>query len=122
MKVGFIGLGNVGAKLAGSLIRNGFDVTVRDVDQAAAQPMISAGASWGESGKAVAEACEVIITCLPSPVVSAEVLEEPAGVLEGISAGKIWLEMSTTEAEDVRRLAGLVEARGGIDPFIKRTS
>ena len=114
MKVGFIGLGNVGAKLAGSLVRNGFDVTVRDVERSAVEALLQAGASWGESGRAVAEACEVIITCLPSPVVSAQVLEEPAGVLEGISEGKIWLEMSTTEAEDVRRLAGLVEAKGGI--------
>ena len=114
MRVGFIGLGNVGAKLAGSLIRNGFDVTVRDLDRKAAAGLLKAGAAWGESGKAMAEANDVIITCLPSPAVSARVLEEENGVLAGLSAGKIWLEMSTTEAADVKRLAGLVEACGGL--------
>ncbi len=114
MQVGFIGLGNVGAKLASSLIRNGFDVTVRDTDESAAKPLIEQGAKWADSGAALAKACDVVITCLPSPTVSAQVLEEDGGVLEGISEGKIWLEMSTTEALDVRRLGALVEAGGGI--------
>ncbi len=114
MQVGFIGLGNVGAKLAGSLVRNGFDVLVRDADRTAAEPLLQAGARWSESGKALAEASEIVITCLPSPAVSAQVLEEPDGVLDGFADGKIWLEMSTTEAEDVRRLGALVDARGGI--------
>ncbi|MCY3793578.1 MAG: NAD(P)-binding domain-containing protein, partial [Gammaproteobacteria bacterium] len=79
MKVGFIGLGNVGAKLAGSLLRNGFDLTVRDIDKTAAAPLLGAGARWGESGRAVAQGSDVIVTCLPSPEVSAQVLEEPDG-------------------------------------------
>lgn len=114
MKIGFIGLGNVGAKLAGSLVRNGFDVVVRDTDRTAADLLMEQGAGWADSGREMAEACEVIITCLPSPVVSAKVLEEEEGILAGMSAGKIWLEMSTTEAQDVRRLGALVEAKGGI--------
>ena len=92
MKVGFIGLGNVGAKLAGSLLRNGFDLTVRDIDQAAAGPLLRSGASWGESGRQIAQGSDVIVTCLPSPEVSAQVLEESDGVLAGISEGKIWLK------------------------------
>ena len=114
MRVGFIGLGNVGAKLAGSLLRGGFEVTVRDVEKDVAARLLEGGASWASSGREVAQACDVIITCLPSPQVSAQVLEEPGGVLDGMADGKIWLEMSTTEAKDVRRLAGLVEERGGI--------
>lgn len=114
MKIGFIGLGNLGAKLAGSLIRNGFDLRVRDTDANAAAPLLRAGARWGNSGKAIAQACEVIVTCLPSPQISAQVLEEQDGVLEGFSKGKIWLEASTTEAEEVQRLGALVEAKGGI--------
>ena len=47
MKIGFIGLGNVGGKLAGSLLRNGLDVTVRDLDRDTAQPFLAAGAEWG---------------------------------------------------------------------------
>jgi 3-hydroxyisobutyrate dehydrogenase len=89
MKIGFIGLGNVGAKLAGSLLRNGFELMVRDVDRDAAQDLIDQGASWGESGQAMAQHCDVVITCLPSPAVSARVMEEAQGVLAGMGPGKI---------------------------------
>ncbi len=112
MKVGFIGLGNVGKKLSGSLVRNGFDVIVRDLDRDAAAPLLEAGASWADSGRELAERSDVVITCLPSPTVSAAVLEESGGVLEGLGPGKVWLEMSTTEAADVQRLGALVEATG----------
>jgi 3-hydroxyisobutyrate dehydrogenase len=114
MKIGFIGLGNVGAKLAGSLLRNGFDLTVRDLEQGAAQALLDAGASWAPSGAEMARQCDVVITCLPSPAVSAEVMEQAQGVLEGLTAGKIWLEMSSTDADEIRRLGALVEARGAI--------
>ena len=114
MKIGFIGLGNVGAKLAGSLLRNGFELTVRDVDRGAAQDLIEQGAAWGESGKEMAQHCDVVITCLPSPVVSAQVMEEAQGVLAGIGPGKIWLEMSSTDADEIRRLGAMVEAKDAI--------
>ena len=114
MKTGFIGLGNVGAKLAGSLLRNGFDLVVRDVDDNAARELLRQGAQWGESGRQMAQLCDVVITCLPSPTVSAQVMEEPRGVLAGMGPGKIWLEMSSTDADEVRRLGALVEARGAI--------
>ena len=113
MQVGFVGLGNVGAKLAASLIAHGHSLQVRDVDRSAAVDLLAAGASWAESGRQLAEASEVVITCLPSPTVSAQVLEEPDGILEGLGEGSIWMEMSTTEAADVQRLGELVRARGG---------
>ena len=114
MKIGFIGLGNVGAKLAASLLRNGFDLMVRDVEADAAQALLDQGAVWGFSGQEMAQNCDVIITCLPSPTVSAEVMEEDQGVLAGIGPGKIWLEMSSTDADEICRLGAMVEARGGI--------
>ena len=114
MKIGFIGLGNVGAKLAGSLLRNGFDLTVRDLHEDAARDLVSAGAKWGQSGREMAQHCDVVITCLPSPLVSAQVMEETDGVLAGLDAGKIWLEMSSTDADEIRRLGDLVEAMGAI--------
>ena len=73
MKVGFIGLGNVGGKLCGSLLRNGFDLTVRDLDKDVAQPFLDKGAHWAESPKAMAEVVDIVITCLPSPAASARV-------------------------------------------------
>jgi 3-hydroxyisobutyrate dehydrogenase len=112
MKIGFIGLGNVGAKLATSLVRKGFEVEVLDTDPDAVKPLVEAGASAAQSAKKLAENNEVVITCLPSPEISARVLEAQDGVIAGLSAGKIWLEMSSTDAEEVRRLGRLVEARG----------
>ena len=112
MKIGFIGLGNVGGKLAGSLLRNGFDLTVRDLDRAAAQPLLDSGATWAETPKALAEAVDLVITCLPSPAASAAVLEADDGVLAGLSAGKVWAEMSTTDEAEVTRLGAKVRATG----------
>ena len=113
MKIGFIGLGNVGGKLAGSLLRNGFDLTVRDLNQEIARPFLEKGAKWAESPKQLAETVELIITCLPNPAASAMVLEAEDGVLAGISPGKVWAEMSTTDEEEVKRLGAKVKAIGG---------
>ena len=112
VSVGFIGLGNVGGKLAGSLLRNGVELTVRDLDPDVAQPFIDAGAAWGESPKAMAEACDIIITCLPSPAASAAVMEADDGILAGLGAGRIWAEMSTTDEAEVTRLGAKVRATG----------
>lgn len=110
--VGFIGLGNVGGKLSGSLLRNGFDLTVRDLNRGLAEPFLAQGAKWGESPKAMAEAVDIIITCLPSPAACAAVLEGENGILAGLSEGKVWAEMSTTDEAEVRRLGELVKATG----------
>lgn len=112
MKIGFIGLGNVGAKLAGSLLRNGFALTVRDLDRTAAAPFLEGGAGWAETPKDMAEAVDLVITCLPSPAASAAVLEAADGVLAGLAPGKLWAEMSTTDEAEVRRLGALVAATG----------
>lgn len=111
--VGFIGLGNVGGKLAGSVLRNGVDLIVRDLDATAAQPFVDGGATWAGSARELAEGSDVVITCLPSPAASAAVMESADGVLAGLRPGTIWLEMSTTDDAEIRRLAALVEARGG---------
>ncbi len=112
MKVGFIGLGNVGAKLAGSLLRNEVDLVVRDLNIEAAQNLLDNGANWADSPKEMAEKCDLVITCLPSPAICAEVMEAPEGVIAGLSPGKIWLEMSTTDESEVRRLGDLVKNVG----------
>ncbi|CAI8368225.1 MAG: 2-(hydroxymethyl)glutarate dehydrogenase [Acidimicrobiales bacterium AG-410-I20] len=112
MKVGFIGLGNVGAKLAGSLLRNEVDLVVRDLSTEAAQKLLDKGADWADSPKEMAEKCDLVITCLPSPAICAEVMEASDGVIAGLSSGKIWLEMSTTDESEVRRLGDLVKKAG----------
>lgn len=112
MKVGFIGLGNVGGKLAGSLLRNGIDLMVRDLDKTIAQPFLDGGAKWADSPQKMAENVDVLITCLPSPEASAAVMEGEGGVLTGLSQGKIWAEMSTTDKDEVIRLGEKVKKIG----------
>ena len=123
MRVGFIGLGNVGSKLAGSLLRNGFDLVVRDLDRSAAAALEAAGAGWADSPAEMAAEADMVITCLPSPSASAAVVEAGDGILAGLTARRagcgdngdtpIWAEMSTTDEAEVRRLAALVAGVGG---------
>jgi 3-hydroxyisobutyrate dehydrogenase len=114
MKIGFIGLGNVGGKLAGSLIRNGHDVTVRDLDENLVSQFVARGATAAPSPEALARSVDLIITCLPSPAATAAVAEGPDGFLKELGPGKVWLEMSTTDHAEVLRLGKLVEARGAL--------
>ncbi|MEM7507951.1 MAG: NAD(P)-dependent oxidoreductase [Pseudomonadota bacterium] len=114
MKIGFIGLGNVGGKLAGSLLRNHHDVVVRDLDRTVAEPFLEEGAAWADSPADMACICDIVITCLPSPAASAVVMEAEDGILAGLTPGTIWAEMSTTDEAEVRRLGAKVEAAGGM--------
>ena len=112
MRVGFIGLGNVGSKLAGSLLRNGVDLTVRDLDPDLVRSFTEKGAGSAGSPAELMAACDVVITCLPSPAACAAVMEGADGMLSAITPGKIWLEMSTTDEQEVRRLGEKVLAAG----------
>ena len=114
MKIGFIGLGNVGGKLAGSLLRNNFKLTVLDLDSNLMKKFEKKGASITNTPKELTKNVDLIITCLPSPEICAEVMESPEGIIEGISKNKIWLEMSTTDESEVKRLGGLISKKGGI--------
>ena len=113
MKIGFVGLGNVGGKLAGSLLRNGHDVTVRDLDNALCTKFQALGAKVANSPADLVQNCELVITCLPSPAACSAVMEGEDGILSGITPGMIWAEMSTTVASEVARMAELVQAKGG---------
>jgi 3-hydroxyisobutyrate dehydrogenase len=113
LRIGFIGLGNVGGKLAGSLLRHGMNLTVRDLNEALVAGFVARGATAAASPRAMAEYADLVITCLPSPAASRAVLESPDGVLAGLSPGKVWLEMSTTDQAEVKRIGALVAARGG---------
>ena len=114
MKVGFIGLGNVGGKLAGSLLRNNFDLTVRDLDKNLTQSFKDLGATVANSAKELAEQVDLIITCLPSPKICAEVMEADDGVISGLSENKIWLEMSTTDEAEIKRISKKIIAKKAI--------
>src|SRR6056297_332394 len=110
MKVGFIGLGNVGSKLSGSLLRNGVDLTVYDLNADLMAGLTEKGAHPGESPAGLMQDCDIVITCLPSPAASDAVMQQ---MLPHVGPGKIWMEMSTTDEAEVKRIAAQVLERGG---------
>jgi 3-hydroxyisobutyrate dehydrogenase len=110
MKIGFIGLGNVGGKLSGSLLRNGADLSVHDLDTDLVAAFVEKGAKKGVSPAELMRSCDAVITCLPSPAASDAVMQE---MLPEVRAGKIWMEMSTTDEAEVKRLGAQVIAAGG---------
>ena len=110
MKIGFIGLGNVGGKLSGSLIRNGLDVAVHDLNAALVATKVASGAKDGQSPALLMKTCDVVITCLPSPAASAAVLDQ---MLPYVKYGKIWMEMSTTDEAEIKRISTLLTTLGG---------
>jgi 3-hydroxyisobutyrate dehydrogenase len=114
IEIGFVGLGNVGGKLAGSLLRHGASLLVRDLNPELVAAFVARGARSASSPKAMAEQVDLLITCLPSPAASAAVLEGADGVLAGIKPGMVWLEMSTTDQAEIVRLGALVSERGGL--------
>ncbi len=112
MRIGFIGLGNVGHSLAHNLLKAGHALVVRDLDRTRAEGLLAAGAAWAESPRALATGAAVVITSLPSPAVVRTVIEGDDGVLAGLVPGSVWIEMSTTDADEMRRLGARVTEAG----------
>jgi 3-hydroxyisobutyrate dehydrogenase len=110
--VGYIGLGNLGFHLAHSLLRSGHRVVVTDLDRSLAEPLLAKGAVWADSARAVAEQCDVVFTCLPSPRAVDAVVAGPNGVFEGLRAGGTWIDNSTNDQSETVRLAALASERG----------
>ncbi len=112
LRIGFIGLGSLGEGLCHSLVKAGYPVTVNDLNKDLATRLLAAGASWSDD---VAGACmnaDVVITVLPSPAVSRKVVEGPGGVFENLKSGGTWIEMSTTDMEDLLRLSEVAKSKG----------
>jgi len=112
MKIGFIGLGNVGGKLANNLIKSNYKLIVRDLDAKLSRKFKTKGAVIASSPKELAENSDIVITCLPSPKACSKVMTAKNGVLEGLSKNKIWLEMSTTDQSEVKRIGIMVKKKG----------
>ncbi len=98
MRYGFVGLGNLGSKLASSLLKSGFSVTVFDKDQSVSESLKLKGADVCDTVKQLSKCVDHVITCLPSPKVSFEVMSE---ALPHMADGSSWIEMSTISREDV---------------------
>jgi 3-hydroxyisobutyrate dehydrogenase len=109
MRYGFIGLGSLGKHLAAGLTRGGFDVTVHDLQRPAADAVLALGAAWADSVPELAQRCDALITCLPTPAASAAVL---AQALPGLRAGSTWIEMSTNDFAEIETLAQRAALQG----------
>ncbi|MDM7969749.1 MAG: NAD(P)-dependent oxidoreductase [Paracoccaceae bacterium] len=109
MRLGFIGLGNLGGHLAASLLRAGFPVTVHDRDRSLGDRLLTMGATWADNAADVAAASDTVLTCLPSPAVSEAVLHQ---MLPAMKPGNTWVEMSTLGRDDILRLAAIAGAHG----------
>jgi 3-hydroxyisobutyrate dehydrogenase len=109
MRYGYIGLGNLGGHLAMSLLRSGFDLTVYDLDPKLAQRHVEKGARLAQTPHELASEVDVVMTCLPSPVVCEKVLTE---VLGGLKPGSVWIENSTLGRDEMVRLAEMAQAKG----------
>lgn len=108
----FIGLGNLGGALAGSLLRHGFKVVVFDRDPEAARRLAERGAETAATPAEAASRAGNAVTCLPSPRVSEAVLAGANGLLESLPSGGTWIEMSTNGKAEMLRMAGLAADRG----------
>lgn len=109
MRYGFVGLGNLGRQLAANLARAGFDLDVFDLDRSAAEIVLAAGARWAASVAELAANCDCMITCLPSPKASAEVMDL---ALPAMRPGSTWIEMSTNDFAEIESLAARAEKLG----------
>lgn len=109
MNYGFIGLGNLGAHLANNLLKAGFGVTIHDLDRTLAAALEEQGAVWADTAKQVATNTDAVITCLPSPAISEQVLEE---ILPHMRKEATWIEMSTLGKEEILRLAQIAQQAG----------
>ncbi len=112
MRYAFIGLGNLGSHLAASLCREGFDVTVHDLNRHAADRHLALGAKWAASPAEAAAVADAVITCLPSPKASDAVVNGEKGVLNALKRGGTWIEMSTTDQKEITRIAKIAAAKG----------
>ena len=111
-RLGFIGIGNLGMHLAGSLLRAGYALTIFDLNKAAAKTLLAAGARWADSPAEVGKASDTVFTCLPSSKAVSAVVSADNGVLAGLAAGGTWIDMSTNDREETIRLSALAAAKG----------
>ncbi len=112
MRVGFIGLGTMGAKMALNLCAAGYDLVVNDIRREASAPHLAAGATGVDSARKVAESADVVFTSLPGPrEVEAVALAED-GLLAGMRRGTAWFDLSTNSLTVVRRLHERFAATG----------
>ena len=112
MKVGFIGLGTMGASMAYNCLQGGNEMVVHDIRRESATQHLEAGAVWADSPREVAESSEIVFTSLPGPTEVEAVGLGEDGILEGMSEGKVYFDLSTSTPTLIRRIHEQAAARG----------
>src|SRR5688500_9910752 len=112
MKVGFIGLGTMGGRMAANIQKGGFEMVVSDVNEAAASPLLAAGATWADTPRQIAEASDIVFTSLPGPAEVELVALGKDGLLEGMSAGKVFFDLSTSSPTLIRKIEAIFAQKG----------
>ena len=113
--IGFIGLGNVGSKLANNLLKGKFNLFINDLNKNKANDLIQKGAIWCSTLEEVAINSTVVITCLPSPKHVSKVIEGVSGLLNFFNKKHLWIEMSTTDENEMIRLSNLLKNNNGTE-------
>ena len=112
MKIGFIGLGTMGASMAYNTLQGGYDLVVHDIRPQSATTHLEAGAIWADTPREVAEASDIVFTSLPGPTEVEAVALGDDGLLHGMSAGKVYLDLSTSSPALIRRVHRIFSAKG----------
>jgi 3-hydroxyisobutyrate dehydrogenase-like beta-hydroxyacid dehydrogenase len=110
--VGFVGLGAMGGRIAGRLLGAGHTVIGYNRTAAKAQPLLDRGMQWATSPRQVAERVDVIFTMVAHTAALCELTEGEAGILAGLTPGKVYCDMSTVHPDITRALARRVAATG----------
>ena len=109
--IGFIGLGNLGSKIANSILEGGYSLYIYDLDKSKGKDLLVKGAVFSTSIQELVMTSTIVITCLPSPLAIAQVIESTNGVLANINENHLWIEMSTTDEQEMLRLSNLLKLK-----------
>jgi 3-hydroxyisobutyrate dehydrogenase len=112
VRIGFIGVGNMGGNMAANLLAAGHELTVTDIRKEIAEPLLANGATWADTAKEVAAASDVIMLSLPMPADVEKVVTADDGVLAGAARGSTIIDLSTNSPSVVRALAVTTAAQG----------
>ena len=112
MKVGFIGVGNIGQPMAKQLLNNGFNVLVNDLDKENTLPLLKAGATWVANPTELVKQCEFLCTCLPGPIQMEQLIIGPDGILNSMNKNTIYIDHTTNSFNTVQKISSLLSKKG----------
>lgn len=111
MKLGFIGLGNMGTHMAANLQKQ-HELVVNDIRREAARDLLANGAKWADSAAEVARQSEIVLTSLPTPSIVEEVSLGTNGLIHGMAPGSVYIDLSTNSPRAITRIAARLEDKG----------